>query len=247
MLIKPIPPAACQVVFLDALPAFLADAPYRRQSFVSGTTPAIPTSIDVGYVNAGVPGAGGFPPIRGVIVHAPADGLATPPAGASSFPTMLPQQVFTLDLKAAANNTGSIDPASAGWRFFAGTKVNKTVLGRVSRHGASHAWKLTSLFYGDRVWDAYTASLALDSAPPAQVATADYELRLLALPGLNLEAFWLEAKTPGSVDLVLPFPAAPNQLIEALNGSPVYSMPDFLDAIRPVANSLLNMSTRDGA
>ena len=241
MLIKPVPPAACQAAFLSALPAFLGDAPYTSQSFVSGTTPNIPTSSDIGYGDTGAPGAGGFPSIPGAVAPAPADGPA------ASGPTLLPQQVFTLDLKAAATNTGSIDPNPAGWRFFAGTEVNKTVLGRVSRHGNSQVWKLTSLFYGDRVWDAYTASLALDSAPPAQVATADYELRLLALPGFNLEAFWLEAKTPGSVDLVLPFPAKPNQLIEALNGSAVYRMPDFLDAIRPVANGLLKMPAGHGA
>ncbi len=156
-----------------------------------------------------------------------------------------PQQVFQLSLNAAANNSGTIHPPSVGWRFLAGHGPGESVLGRVVQNPSSKAWKLTGVFFGERVWEAYVASQGLSSLQ--EVAKDDYELRVLAVPGLNLEAFWLVAQTAGSVDLMVPFPRATAQLIPALRGSAPYKLVTFLALIRPLAGSLLTMAAGYGA
>jgi hypothetical protein len=143
------------------------------------------------------------------------------------------QQIFVLGLTDAADNAGAGAAAPAGWRFFAGNLPGKMLMGKVSRRTSSAGWKMTAAYYGDRVWAATQASKALEQL--TQVQTGNYELRVLAVPGLNLEAFWLVAQQSGSGDLVVPFPAKPDQPIDALNREPVYTMANFLAAIRPVA------------
>ena len=143
------------------------------------------------------------------------------------------QQVFVLGLADAAANTGIGAAVPAGWRFFAGDASGKVVLGRVAQSQAAGGWKLTAVHYSDRVWTALQQSRALDALP--QLQGGDYELRVLTVPGLNLEAFWLAGKSPGASDLVVPFPVSPNQPIGALNQQSVYSMADFLAAIQPLA------------
>ncbi|HKE28447.1 MAG TPA: hypothetical protein VKB88_39125 [Bryobacteraceae bacterium] len=143
------------------------------------------------------------------------------------------QQVYLLGLAAVANNAGAGAASPAGWRIFAGTVQGYTVMGRVSFGPRPAGWRLTAAYYGDRVWQALQASDTLGNLP--QVANANYELRVLTVPGLSLEAFWLVDQSSAGNDLVVPFPAAPNQPIDALNQAPVYSMPNFLAAIRPLA------------
>jgi hypothetical protein len=154
------------------------------------------------------------------------------------------QQVFLLTLNEAAFNNGSINPPSAGWRFFGGTSPNDTILGRTIQVLPSNAWKLAGVFYGDRVYQALTLSMHLEAF--AQAANEEYELRLLALPGLNLEAFWLASQTAGSPDLVAPFPQKTGQLIQVLQGD-FYPMASFLALIRPLAAGLLAMAPKAGA
>jgi hypothetical protein len=157
----------------------------------------------------------------------------------------VPQQVFQLGLNAAANNSGTINPPSVGWRFLAGHGPGESVLGRMVQNPSSKAWKLTGVFFGERVWEAYVASQGLGSLPT--VATDDYELRVLAIPALNLEAFWLVAQTAGSVDLIIPFPAQSLQLIPTLRAPNPYKMVTFLALIRPLAGGILTMPAGYGA
>jgi hypothetical protein len=101
------------------------------------------------------------------------------------------------------------------------------------------------VFYGERVVQALSASDKLGKLP--QVAAADYQARLLAIPGLNLEAFWLVPRKAGSADLIVPFPAGQEQLIPALRSSNPYNLTTFLGLIRPLAGSLLTMPAAHGA
>jgi hypothetical protein len=153
------------------------------------------------------------------------------------------QQVFLLSLNAAANNTGTINPPSDGWRFLTGHGVSETVLGRVVQVPPSNTWKLTGVFYGERVSEALVATRHLVNLP--EVATNNYELRLLAVPGLNLEAFWLVAQNAGSVDLIIPF-SQDQHVIPTPPTSP-YRIVTFLALIRPLAASLLTMPAGYGA
>jgi hypothetical protein len=204
-------------------------------------TPATPPSAAVAF-NAGLPRFLANAP--GLISQ---NDLGTPPyipTLGQVGPAHNPQQVFLLTLNEAVSNTGSINPPSIGWRFFAGTAPNETVLGRTIQVSPSNAWKLSGVFYGDRVYQALVQSMELETF--AQAAKEEYELRLLAVPGLNLEAFWLVSQTAGSPDLVVPFPQKTGQLILSLQNDS-YKLATFLAIIRPLAAGLLAMAPKSGA
>jgi hypothetical protein len=163
-------------------------------------------------------------------------------------------QGFVLSLKDAATNTGVVSPAHAGWRFFAGGERNKTVLGSVVHR--RHGWKLVAVHYGKRVWETLRTSQQLDSSLPSQVQSETYELRLLAIPGLNLEVFWLSAQKVGAVDLIhsvtlpVPVPIISSRVPEVPARSfpsGLLELPTFLAEIRPLAASLLTMQPGYGA
>jgi hypothetical protein len=154
------------------------------------------------------------------------------------------QQVFQLSLNAAGYNTGAINPAAAGWRFLAGPPSNP-VLGRMVQIPPSQAWKLTGVFFGLRVSEALLAVQPLYVLP--DVVTNDYELRVLAVPGLNLEVFWLAAQKAGTSDLIVPFPSASSQIIPSLRSQFPYKMVTFLALLKPLAGGLLTMAASYGA
>ena len=155
------------------------------------------------------------------------------------------QQVFYLSLNEAANHSGTINPPSAGWRFLAGNASSGQLLARVVQIPSSQTWKLTGVFYGQRVSDAIAASSYLQNLP--EVGSNDYELRVLTVPGLNLEAFWLVARSATSVDLIVPFPRVTEQLIPSLRAQNPYKLVTFLALIRPLAGGLLTMASGYGA
>jgi hypothetical protein len=155
------------------------------------------------------------------------------------------QQVFALSLTDAANNTGAISPAPAGWRIFAGNMPGKCVVGRMVQTSPSGTWKMIAVYYGSPALNALNATM--DLAAPLIPVDQEYQLRVLEVHGLNLHAFWLVAQKAGAVDLIIPFPAAPHQLIDGLNGSNKYTMPAFLTVIRPLAVNKLNMAPGQGA
>jgi|SRR5580658_7767012 hypothetical protein len=162
-------------------------------------------------------------------------------------------QGFVLSLRDAATNTGVVSPAHAGWRFFAGGEQNNTVLGSVVHR--RHGWKLVAVHYGDRVWETLYASQQINSSLPSQVQVEAYELRLLAIPGLNLEVFWLSSQKVGAVDLIFPVTLPPvvvtSSLVPAVPSpgfpSGLLEFRTFLAEIRPLAASLLMMHPGYGA
>ena len=153
----------------------------------------------------------------------------------SADPLHDPQPVYVLDLR-----TPTLPQQPAFWRLFAGTEQYSSVMGRMTQKNAADPWKMTAAYYGDRtanrdrVWSILQATAALTSLP--EVQSHDYELRVLAVPAINLEAFWLVRQGGGGPDLVVPFPETPNQPIPALNTARSYSMETFLQHIIPLAH-----------
>jgi hypothetical protein len=179
-------------------------------------------------------------------------------------------QAFVLNLKDAANNAGVISPVAAGWRFFAGDSQRTTaILGRVVQRGPGQTWKLAAVHYGDLVsqtlnslntlgaevskmlTDLVSETLSLLNKDPdmtlLQILGQEYELRMLTLPGLNLEVFWLKANKAGLTDFILPIPSATSNTRLQGGVSGLMEMPKFLASIRPVAASLLKMPQGHGA
>lgn len=202
-------------------------------------TPTLPAEVTAAFTD-GLPKflAGGQTNIRSV--GAPPDIPSLQDVGAPDGGPAVhdPQACFTLGLQAAVG--GDLTASnSVGWRLFAGEQQFRTVLGRVVSNDLA-GWRLTAVFYDQptagwtRVWDLLTASHNLANLP--EVQAADYELRILSIPALNQESFWLVGKTPGS-DLVVP--AAPNQLIRDLARAATITAADFLTAIAPLARERL--------
>jgi hypothetical protein len=220
-LYTPIPPTASSEAFSTALPAFLSGgdpSTVVSETFV-GTAPNIPSAADVGIASSGsTPG----PPNVKVVL-----------------------QAFVLTLQDAANNTGVITPAHVGWNFFAGNGANATVVGRVVHR--RHAWKLVAVHYGTLVYETMNLAQLIMSAPPTQVVAVDYDLRLLSVPGLNLEVFWLAARNAASTDFVIHTPTAANTALHLGNPTSPLMIQNFLTEIRPLAASLLAMPATYGA
>jgi hypothetical protein len=63
-----------------------------------------------------------------------------------------------------------------------------------------------------------------------------YDPRLLRIPGLYIEAFWLKPLSPGDeTDLVVPY----HTPLKDLDPAKPYPIKDFLDRIRPLAEQAL--------
>ena len=140
-----------------------------------------------------------------------------------------PHRVFMLRLSDLAADASSVQAAvPTGWRLFAGSNPGETVLGRVAQ-SPQGSWSLASCSWGDSVWDSLQRYLNLDTL--ATVQAEDYELRLLEVPALNQQIFWLVAQHPGSCDLV-----AVNYPIPGLNTpGGTTTMANFLSVVGPLA------------
>ncbi|MGB6944726.1 MAG: hypothetical protein WBE37_20180 [Bryobacteraceae bacterium] len=213
----PAAPSACLAAFSNGLPAFLPGAP-------AGTV------VSETYV-------GTAPPIP------TAADVSTGAGGPPNVTTMI--QIFALSLADAANNTGVISPSPAGWGFFAGGTSTTSVLGRVVQRGSG--WKLVAVQYGGLIWQTWITSRQLPTLLPASFQAGDYELRLLTVPGLNLEAFWLAPQTAGFTDLIVSTPTPVKPAVILGDANHPLEMTTFLAEIRPLAASLLNLSGKRGA
>src|ERR1700733_9791333 len=215
-----VPPHACSRAFANGVPAFLSGGlpgTTVSETFV-GAAPNIPSPADVGIAMSG--STPGPPNITAVL------------------------QAYVLTLQDAANNTGVITPVHVGWNFFAGDTANATVLGRMVHR--RHAWKLVAVHYGSIVFDTLNLVRLITSTPPSQVDAADYDLRLLAIPGLNVEVFWLAARSATSTDFVIHTPTFIPALHMGYPNSPLL-IQNFLTDIRPLAADLLTMGAGYGA
>jgi hypothetical protein len=219
-LYTPVPPPAISAAFSNGLPAFLSGDPttVAHEAFV-GTPPNTPTAADVGIASSG--STPGPPNVKAVL------------------------QAFVLTLQDAANNTGVINPAHVGWNFFAGNGANATVVGRVVQR--RHAWKLVAVHYGTLVYETLNLAQLIMSAPPTQSVAVDYDLRLLSVPGLNLEVFWLASRNAASTDFVVQTPTAVTTALHLGSPNSPLMMQNFLTEIRPLAASLLAMPATYGA
>jgi hypothetical protein len=88
---------------------------------------------------------------------------------------------------------------------------------------------MAAAYYGLRVNDLLDASQGL---APILPGNDPYELRMLILPWINLQAFWLKAQVSGVSDVLVPYPAMSAQLIASLYTQPSYTEAQFLAAIK---------------
>lgn len=112
-----------------------------------------------------------------------------------------PQRLYALEVSALARGRGLRAAKPQLWRFMAtiaGHDVSCDVSEESSRRGPS----MTSVSQGAHVAKARAAIRKAGALP--EVKKKNFELRLLVIPALSVEAVWLKADDP-AYDLTIPY------------------------------------------
>jgi hypothetical protein len=140
--------------------------------------------------------------------------------------------IYTLGLNDIAHGAGlraaQLDADS--WRLLAGAS-NLSAATEVGR-GPTGEWKVTSTSQGPRIDEALRAAqLAIsDWQRRPELEQGNFQLRILSIPSLVTEAFWLKSEGGGS-DFVIPY----HTLIRGLEPGTTLSEKDFLSKTLGVA------------
>ena len=193
----------------DELPRFLSGPDYGSAGNIvsqasAGPPQMIPSAGDLNFP------VGGNPP--------------------NPIPDFNPVQVFALGIGAVLQGLGiSAGAVPIGWRLFiTNAATNSYVMAWISQLPTG-VWKMAAAYYGAAVANLLDASQGL---APLLPGNAPYELRMLTLPWINLQAFWLKSQVSGVSDVLVPFPALTAQLIASFYNQPSYTEAQFLAAIK---------------
>ncbi|HKD09930.1 MAG TPA: hypothetical protein VKB79_28750 [Bryobacteraceae bacterium] len=138
-----------------------------------------------------------------------------------------PLGVYTLHLNDLSG--GGIRAAvPTGWGFLVGDPKQGIILCTVAQQPVTGAWRLTSAYYGEHANNVFTAKDKLKSL--AQTQTRSYELRILVIPAIHVEAFWLFDRSPSATDLVAVYVDGQRYVVPA--GNPP-SAATFLCSVEP--------------
>lgn len=150
--------------------------------------------------------------------------------------------VFSLSLQQASGR-GAFSPTHAGWSFFVAGEEHKTIAGRVVHK--QHGWKLISVNYREPLVE-QTLRRALDliESPPAETRDRDYDLRLLEIPAVNANLYWLATRQK-SAGLILSAPGAVTESIFNEFARPL-ELPSLLAHARRLASTVINMGPTSG-
>src|SRR2546429_2368554 len=154
------------------------------------------------------------------------------PLGPALHKAELGLHIFTLGLSNIANQEGFADAKSAGWRFLAGSSVGEAIAGDVMEIPPGTAPRMTSVSHDPLVGRAIQAVHELESLP--EVHDQDYELNVVRIPGLLIEAFWLKSRGKGP-DLVIPVLTRET----GLKRMKPYPMEQFLTEVEPLVEKFL--------
>lgn len=135
--------------------------------------------------------------------------------------------VFALGVGDIMKGLGVSAATSIGWRCFVGDPGSRIAMASMSQRPPG-AWKMAAAHYGPGVAAVLKASNELNSIVPGN---AGYELHMLSVPSMNLEAFFLKA-ADGTSHIMVPFPNMSQQILPGLNTKPSYTEAEFLAAIR---------------
>ena len=138
-----------------------------------------------------------------------------------------PQQLYALEVKALAGPRGVRAAKPQLWRFMAtiaGHDVSCDVSGESSRTGP----RMTSVSQGPHVTRARSAIRTATTLP--ETKKQKFELRLLIIPALSVEAVWLKAAGPAN-DLILPYLTGGARL----KARQPYTAEKFLAAVQELA------------
>jgi hypothetical protein len=151
--------------------------------------------------------------------------------------TRLGLPIFTLGLQQIVRGDGLLAAQQTSWRFLARGASGQTVAADVTaRPGATP--KMASVWRGPQIENTARARVDVERLP--DVKARDYELRVLRIPGLRIEAFWLKLPA-GDADLVVPFLT----LADELRWLQPYPADNFLKIVRAMAEKQLAYEASD--
>jgi len=151
------------------------------------------------------------------------------------------QPYLSVGLRQLADGDEILRPAPAGWRFLLRSEpgqAEQAIAADVNTR-AEGAPKMTGVWRGMQIQKLAQAIDELEALP--EVRAQDYELRILGIPGLHIEAFWLKPEA-GGPDLVVPFRA----LTKEIQLMRAYPADEFRQISRRMAKDHLARTQRTG-
>jgi hypothetical protein len=143
------------------------------------------------------------------------------------------QQVFILTLPAIKSGDHPRDTASGNiWRILASSH-DRVVAAEVALQAAGAGrWEVTGVSTGLSLNKILAAAKAVDSLAEGQIGPDldNYELRVLRVPAISIEALWLAYLPDKNLDRVIPYHNR-----AGLNSTMFYGMNDCLGYMRPAA------------
>jgi hypothetical protein len=136
------------------------------------------------------------------------------------------QKVYSLGLQQIVNGPSPGDDLFVGWRYLLEINADLGVAGQVSQQSGPPSY--AGLSYGPKTAKAVRATREVETL--AGLPDGAYELRVLRIPGLLVDSFWLRSNPAGS-DKVVPYDA----IIEEVQEMYIYEMKDFLERVRLLA------------
>jgi hypothetical protein len=147
------------------------------------------------------------------------------------------QVIYALGLQ-DLKESGLREARKVGWRFLACSALRQAVAANLAQV-RDEAPQMTALTRGTEIASAIRAAQRVREFAPAKDTQNEYELRVLKIPGILLEVFWLKART-GS-DLVVPYFAL---FCDELNVMRVLEVDKFLSIVKPLVQKRLQNSLR---
>jgi len=139
--------------------------------------------------------------------------------------SIYPQQLYVLGLEDLISK--SIRGAKlSGWRFM-GSLGGPDFSMHVECDSRGKAPALTELSHGPHITNARNAIRKIVKSP--EVRSHHYQLRLLTIPALSVEAVWLKSES-GAADLMVPYLTT-----AGLKPMQFYPLDKFLGALEPAA------------
>ncbi len=137
--------------------------------------------------------------------------------------------VFTLTNLATARAQDIGNEPPKGWKFLIDVGDGTVLSTEVYDSGGNAAPEVISLSHDHGNEDARRIEHKLESSTEAH--EGDYELSVLRIPQLGLDAFRLKSLTGSKPDLAVPFLVGPR----GIEAGRTYILDEFLNLIRPIA------------
>jgi hypothetical protein len=150
------------------------------------------------------------------------------PAAGDLYKADQGHEVYVLSLNDLLGGAGLNAVKDAGWRFISATAPGG--IGAVAHvsDGPDGTPLMRGISYGPEVAAALRAAREVESLP--EVAAQHFELWVLRIPGVLVEAYWLKSSS-GKKDLIVPYLAGTTKL----QLMKTYSVAEFLKIVRALA------------